>query len=135
MPKKRKHPADRRAEWPELPAVSHKLAHDIEIYLKERFETKKPPAVTARTLGLIIELCARSMPFPTRDQVAYELNCSKFGIDSALSVALSRGLITTILETEDSKRLKDHVIRLKYYIPDTDLLEAVGRQLHGRRVA
>ncbi len=105
------------------------MSNKIERWMQLHWPTKRPRRITAVTLALVVDLWRKSQPFPTREEVAATLGCSKWGIDDALSVALSRELVTIQFDTEDSTKIFEHVIRNRYYIPCAELVEAAGLAL------
>lgn len=128
MPTRRRSVADRVATRPALPRISHFLVDEIQTFLTTRWWTKRPPDVSARTLALVVELWRHSMPFPERQHAADELNCTRWGIDAAITLALGRELISIHVETpwrEDRGAIG--VFRMKYYIPCQELVDLAAR--------
>jgi hypothetical protein len=97
----------------------------MKAYL-EQFDPRRPPVVAAPLLALIVELYRKGLPFPTRQEAAELVGGTKNGIDSALSTAMSRGLISCQLrQAPGHVARRESVIHHRYYIPNADLLAVV----------
>lgn len=130
--------AQKKAErvHPPLPPVPQKLIDDVQEWLMTTYEMKRPPTVAAAVLAFVMILHARGEPFPMREDVAYHLGCTAWGIDAALSLALAREVLTIRIETEESTAIEQRrgVIRYRHYIPSDEMLHRFAKRPQ-RRVA
>lgn len=101
----------------------------IEEYLIEKFKSKRPPEVSAKVLALVIELHRRGEPFPLRAHVAHDLNCSKFGVDAALNMAMARDLVVLKVTIQESLTISHRpaVTQHRFFIPSRRLIAASGQ--------
>jgi hypothetical protein len=112
---------------------SNALVDAMEAFLQTHYPSRRRPVVAAATLAMVVELHHRGEPFPARHIAAEALQCSVFGIDAALSVAMARDLVT--IETKILKGnvgARDSVIRERYLIPSPELQE-IGSNARFRR--
>ena len=112
-------------EYQPTPEVVAALVH----FLTMAHESRRPPEVAARVLGMVVELWMHGQPFPSRADVAHDLGCSKWGIDAALNTAMARELVSIEIDTDGDSRIKHRaaVSQVRYIIPDTSLVELVNR--------
>lgn len=100
----------------------------VENFLHEKYPSRKRALVSASVLALILELDELKKPFPPRQQVADALNCSIFGVDAAISVALGRGLLSVEIKVlQGNVEQRDSAIRERYLIPSARLRGVVAR--------
>lgn len=123
-------PKDKGYKRPEdraLPYVHRSYVEAIRDYLIIHYKSQRPPDATAGVLALIIELHQFNppRPFPIRERAAEAANCSRWGVDAALSVAMRRGLITQSVELMESTRKDSRIWRQRFYVPSDVLLEIV----------
>lgn len=113
---------------PNLPKLDKFAVDAVQDYLMTTYNSNRPPEVAAALLALIVELYDREEPFPERHWIADHLNCSKFGIDSAVSTALARGEIEIITSvSEGSVSGRDSVVKHRYYVPCEELVSVAKR--------
>lgn len=125
MPRKR---SATPAPSPALPPIRRNIADAMETYLLDHYDIKRPPIAAAQLLALIIELDRINQPFPPRAVAAKAIGCTVFGIDAALSVALSRGLISIDMAVSQGNVMRrDSAIRHKYYRPSPALVAVAHR--------
>lgn len=109
------------------PPIDKDAAARIETFLMQTYDMKRPPVVAAALLALILKLHETRAPFPPRRTVSDRIGCSIFGVDAALSVALSRGLIRQTTATENGRvSARDSIVRVRFYVPTQRLLFAAA---------
>jgi hypothetical protein len=102
------------------------LVEQVEEFLMTHWPSRKRPTVAASVLALTIELAERDEPFPQRTPLAEALNCSVFGIDAAISVALSRDLLSLQMRVSPGNvEQREGVVKHRYLIPTRKLRSAV----------
>ena len=120
---------------PELIA-DREVCEAIENFMMEKFGVTRPPELTGKVLGMIMKLEESGAYFPKRDDIAKTLNCSPFGVDAIISVALVRELIREHHDTLDSptpKRSGVYAVRKKRYSTLAALRNGVERNYTNKR--
>lgn len=130
--KKVKKPVVERIHPPMRP-VPQQLIDELQSWLMETYAMKRPPVVAAGVLAFILVLHEKGEAFPMREDVAWHLGCTAWGIDAALSLALAREMLTIEIETIESTAIEQRrgVNRYRHYVPSAELLHRFS--IHPRR--
>jgi hypothetical protein len=118
---------------------SGELVDRFEEFLLAHYPSRKRPTVAASVLAIIIELEQRNEFFPPRQDLAAAWNCSRFGVDAAISLMLARELITLevkVFPGKVTKRLSTS--KERYFHPSTvirDIANATTNQPKAFRAA
>lgn len=113
-----------------LPTVLRREVAAMEAHLIEEYGSRRRPTTAAKLLVLIVKLDSIGQPFATRMEVAKHLGLSSpFGIDAAIGTAKERELIeekVAYFRRGDPRRLAQHVISRRYFIPSSELKQVVA---------
>jgi hypothetical protein len=124
MPRKRKV----EALPPTLPRTDPYMVDAIQGYLMDKWGAFRPPTMAANLLALIVELERVDAPFPHRKHASQYLNCSVFGLDAALSTALTRELITLEVRVGPGNiASRPSITHARHFHPTEDLLSVARR--------
>jgi hypothetical protein len=94
------------------------LVDAVEQFLMAAYASRKPPIIAASVLALIVELDQRGVAFPPRADVAAALQCSVFGIDGAIALALRRELISLKMHVQPGKAASGSTVnKHRYFVP------------------
>lgn len=125
MPRKK---ATHERVHPALPKPDQAVVDAIEKHLLTSYDMKRPPLIAAAVLAMIVDLSRLGQAFPEREYLAKFLNCSKFGIDAAISTALARREITMTIGIEPGKiAARDSVVKYRYFHPSEELVSVARR--------
>jgi hypothetical protein len=85
-----------KTKYLRLPAIDGFAVDQLTAWLREKGQIQRPPAATAKVLVLACKLFEKSLPFPTRDQVAKHLGVSVPTVDVVLSQRQASGDIKIV---------------------------------------
>jgi hypothetical protein len=111
-----------------LPIIDGYVVDQLTKLLRERGQTQRPPAATAKVLALIVKLNDHRppLPFPTRPVIAAHLDISVPTVDVVLSQRQATDDIKIVTETKKGNVAnRPSTIKVRYIIPNPEIAKCV----------